>query len=392
MIFRLFRSFLPQSRRYLGNRATALLRLAPLALGLLASLSACRPDDELDDEDDLSLPRRRAAVLIDGCRLDSSQSATLRSTAAQKVLSEVVLLCLSLDEQGAVTPRGGQTSDGLGATIAELRRLGYAVGLGVTAVDSDGDEQPKEELSAWLARPAFRLRSVAELATYSALADSLQLALPEILSSSRADLTAWVSALAPRVRPASQLGIFIPPSLREPSDQPGGDAYDVAALATRVDRLRLLSVEAASGEAPGPGLDAAWIEEAATFALGRVAVEKLDVALPLYGVDFRLQPGGSRQILEESTLSHAEALALAKQYGRTAEGEAGKARHFTYSDGTGQPHEVWYEDSDSILAGLEALSTEVLPEKVGLVFVGLGGEDSQLWPDLLDALADDATN
>lgn len=362
--------------------------VAPILVALVLSLSACRPDDELDEDEDLVLPQRHAAVLIDGCSLDSEQNATLRGEAARGVLSEVVLLCLSLDDQGQVSPREGDAT-ALRSTIAALRQLGYSVGLGVTAVDSDDDEQPKEEISAWLARLAWRLRSVNELASYAAQADSLQIALPEVLNSSRADLTTWVSALSQRLRPTGKIGLFIPPSSQDPSDQSGGDAYDLAALLPRVDRLRALSVEAASGEAPGATFDADWVAQVGKFALARVPAAKLDVSVPLYGVDFQLLPGGGRQIGEESTLSHSEAVALAKRYSRTPEGESGEARHFAYTDGTNNAHEVWYEDSDSILQGLAALPTDTLPQAVGVVFVGLGGEDAQLWPDLLDALADE---
>jgi len=366
-----------------AHRLRPMVAMVVLSLGLFA----CRPDDELDDDD--PLPARPAAVLIDGCSLDGQQSATLRGMATRSVLSEVILLCLSIDDQGSATPREGTSDAALKATIGELRQLGYTVGLGVTAVDSDDDEQPKEDLSAWFAQSAFRSRSVAALATYAAQADSLQIALPELLPSSRADLSAWVTALSLRLRPAKRLGIFVPPSLRDPSDQPGGDAYDLAALRPRVDRLRLLTVEAASGEAPGPTFDADWTQAVATFALGKLPANSLDVAVPLYGVDFQLQPGGSRTITDETTLSFAEATALLKKYGKSPEGEAGEARHFSYQDGSGNAHEVWYEDSDSIIDGLGELSTDVLPESVGLVFVGLGGEDGELFADLAEALAKD---
>lgn len=379
----------PSPRR----RPVAAWLLPLLSLLVLLSSPACRPDDELDEDDEeeeLVLPRRRAAVLLDGCSLDTAASTTLRGAAAQKVVSEVILLCLSVDDQGQVAPRDGITDAALRATIADLRRLGYAVGLGLTAVDSDDDEQPKEEISAWLSQLLWRQRSVGQLATYASFADSLQIALPEILSTSRANLTAWVGALSGRLRPASRIGMFIPPSLAEPSDQPGGDAYDVVALLPSVDRLRVLSVEAAGGEAPGPTFDASWVGDAGTFALRRVPAEALDVAVPLYGVDFQLQPGASRTITDESTLSHSEALALAKKYGKTPEGGAGQARHFAYTDSSNNPHEVWYEDSDSILEGLATLTADVLPAGVGLVLVGLGGEDPQLFTDIVDATPDDA--
>ena len=71
-------------------------------------------------------------------------------------------------------------------------------------------------------------------------------------------------------------------------------------------------------------------------------------------------------------------------YGKSPEGEAGEARHFSYQDSSAARNEVWYEDSDSIIDGLGELSTDVLPESVGLVFVGLGRR-RQLFADLAEA-------
>ena len=164
----------------------------------------------------------------------------------------------------------------------------YAVGLGVTAVDSDDDEQPKEDLSAWFARSVFRTRNVAALATYAAHADSLQIALPGFLPSSRTDLFSLVTALSLRAA-AGQAARDLYPAIAARAQRSARRRCLMIwrALRPRVDRLRLLTVEAASGEEAdvrcrldpvGRGL-----------ALGKLP-GLFDVAVPLYGVDFSSSP------------------------------------------------------------------------------------------------------
>ena len=275
---------------------------------------------------------------------------------------------------------------GLKSLIADLRGLGYAVTLGITAVDADDDEQPADELAGWLNRASWRTASVQALASYATQSDGLQLMLPELTNATRADLTRWVTALAARLHPQHRLGLFVPPSVRQPSDIAGGDAYDLSALAAQVDRVRILSLDAASGDAPGSSIDADWTLKTAAFALQSVAADRLDVSLALHGIDFRLQPGPARTIAEETTVTFAQAHALATQYAAALQGGEGDALHFAYRDPSNNDHVVWFEDSASILQALRDLPTSTLPATVGVVLFSLGDEDPNLWIDLDDAL------
>jgi spore germination protein YaaH len=369
---------------------------ALLSLGLLFLLgSACRPDEddydldggEEDEEEQIEpVPKRTGSVLLDGCSVDAGQQASLAGAEARKVVSEVVLVCLSLTDSGGVSLRQGQTAGGLAQQIQALRGLGYSVQLGVTAVDEDDDEQPADELSRWLRRSQWQRGTVQALATYAQDSDGIQLLLPELEDSARSDLSAWVSALSAKLRPARRLALFAPPSLTQPSDIAGGEAYDLSALAPKVDRIRLLTIEAASGDAPGPTLDADWVLQAATFAGKSGVTDKLDVSVPLYGIDFRLTTTPTRQIADETPVSYAEAQALSLTYGVTPQGGDGEALHFSYKTNDGQEHEVWYEDSASILQGLRALPTASLPPSAGVVYFGVGGEDPELFADLAEAM------
>lgn len=360
-------------------------------------LPACRPDPDdgdlpdADAEESLDpVPPRRTTLVVDGCAIDATQGSSLRAEETRRVVSEVVLLCLSLTDRGAVTLRGGHAQAALKSLIADLRGLGYATTLGITAVDADDDEQPADELAGWLGRAGWRTASVQALVPYAMQSDGLQLMLPDLTNAARADLTRWVTALAARLHPQYRLGLFVPPSVRQPSDVEGGDAYDLSALAAQVDRVRILSLDAASGDAPGSSIDADWTLQTAALALKYVPADKLDVSLSLHGVDFRLQPGPTRTITEETAVTFAEAQALVTQHAATPQGGDGDALHFTYRDSSNNDHEVWYEDSASVLQALRDLPTATLPATVGVVLFSLGDEDPDLWSDLDEALPVDA--
>lgn len=376
-------------------RLLASLHTLVVLLALL--LPACRPDPDDGDLPDAGeeesldpVPARRTTLVVDGCAIDATQGSRLRTEEARRVVREVVLLCLSLTNRGAISLRGAQVQSGLKSLIADLRGLGYAVTLGITAVDADDDEQPADELAGWLGRAGWRTASVQALLPYAMQSDGLQLMLPELTNAARADLTRWVTALAAGLHPQHRLGLFVPPSVRQPSDVEGGDAYDLSALAAQVDRVRILSLDAASGDAPGSSIDADWTLQTAALALKHVSADKLDVSLSLHGIDFRLQPGPTRTIAEETALTFAEAQSLATQHAATPQGGDGDALHFTYRDSSNNDHEVWYEDSASVLQALRDLPTATLPATVGVVLFSLGDEDPDLWSDLDEALPVDA--
>lgn len=367
--------------------------LVPLCAALCLTTS-CRPDDDGEEEDDdeeeevAPLPKRAGTLVIDGCGVHTDQQATLRSASTRQVVSDLLLVCLSLTDRGGVSLRSAQTKLGLRTQIADLRSIGYVVHLGITAVDEDDDDQPAAELTRWLRRPLWRQGTVQALTEYAQDSDGLHVLLPELENQARGDLTTWVTALAAKVRPKRPLGLFVPPSLKQPSEIPGGDAYDLTALVGQVDRVHVLTLDASSGETPGPMLDADWTLQVAASARSLVPDNKLNVSVPLGGIDFQMVSTPARQIADETPVTFAEALALASMYSVTPQGEEDEARHFAYKDASNNEHEVWFEDSASIVQGLRDLPEASLPVSVGVVYFDLGREDPTLFATLAQAASE----
>ena len=354
-----------------------------LSYGVLfaAALAGCGPADPLTT----AVPKRPGSVVLDGCALDSGQQSTLRAQPTRQVISQVILLCLTAQDGGAVGLRNGFTKAALTAEIADLHAEGYKVALGVTAVDAQDETIPAPQLAGLLQNSTWMANTVQSLTDFVALADGLELALPPTTDAARADLTRLVSALSAQVRPGKTLGVFVPPSVMSPSDIEGGEAYDLTALAAQTDRLRLMTQEyacCATGSAPGPTIQAQWALDAAQLALKQTSASQLDIAMPLYGTDFTVVQSGQ---VRHDYVNYDEALALAAQYHTTVSRGDGDTPYFRYTDSSRAAHEVYYQDSRFILRTLAAFPASSLPLSVGMVYYALGAEDPTLWATVAQA-------
>lgn len=358
------------SRRHVG--------LARLAGALVLLLAACGSSEP--KEPPLS---RHSSVLIDGCALDPWQRTTLASEAARGAISEVVLLCLTVRDDGQIGPLDAAARAALAEEVQGLRQSGYEVSLGVTARSDAGADFAPERIGSFLRSKATRDQATAGLAALAKGGTGLDVALPRLLDGARADLGAWVGELSAAVRPGARLGILAPPSSMEASDVPGAAAYDLRALAPQVDRIRLMTVDySCCGDGPGPGTAVDWIDEVTRFALARVSMTPISFTLPLYGTGFEILLDDQNQArVEERPVTFLEALGLAGKYQTQIQRTSAGALHFAYTTETGAKREVWFDDARSMRSYLHGLDGSV-PAGTGVFYYGLGAEDPALWDGL----------
>ncbi len=323
---------------------------------------------------DTPLPVRAGTVIVDGCELDPWQRSTLGLPGARRVLQEVILLCLVPQRDGSIGPRDPSATAALAALIADLHQVGYRVNLAVSFTDESGQRYDGKQTRDFLADAAWRTRFRETLVPAIAPADGVELDLQLLPNDARPSVTALVTELAPLVRPAKKLGIFVPPSVETPSDLAGGEAFARATLAPLVDRWRVMTLDY-SDQGPGPTVDPGWAVDAARTALKDTTA--VDVALPLYGTDFG--PRGHRSIswLEATGLASSSRVDI--QRGPTT------SPFFQYVT-LGEPHELWFDDAASTANALGAWRYDVLPPNVGVVFYGLGAEEPLLFERLAERL------
>jgi spore germination protein YaaH len=362
--------FAPKKRRPLPARGWALLFiLSACAVGCTGE--GGEPIDAVGLAQETPLPKRKGTVLVDGCAIDPWQDAILAKPGTRVVVSEVLLLCLVPREGGGVGPSDPFARKELDRTIDGLHQKGYAVSLGVAFTDETGARYDAERTRGLLADLAFRDSFVASLETVAARADAVDLDFQGAKAASRPDLTAFVSAVSAKLRPAKKtLGIFLPPSVANPSDLPDGEAFDRTRLASFVDRFRVMTLD--YSEAAGPTLDPGWATDAVRLAAS--AKKETYVSVPLYGVDFG--PRGSRGV------SVLEARGLAATFGATPLRGPTGALSFSYVS-QDESHEVWFDDTRSTAQALGAFATSLEPE-IGVLYYGFGAEE----PGLFAALAE----
>ena len=351
---------------------TVMLGLALSASAVLGcSTSSGETVSSVAQRTETPLPARAGTVIIDGCVIDSWQRATLAGAGARRVLQEVVLLCLVPRLDGTVGPRDPSTVAHLASTVNDLKAEGYRVHFGVAFTDETGQRYDGAQTAGFLADPAWRTRFRDTLVVALGPADGVELDLQGLSNPARQAVTTLVTEISRAVRPGKRLGVFVPPSVTSPSDLPGGDAFARVELAAQVDRLRIMTLDF-SDLGAGPTIDPGWAVDAVRLARRDSAA--VDISYPLYGTDFG--PRGRRSV------TYLEAIATAAAFGARVERGATTAPFVRYSGYGGEPHELWFDDTDSTALALSAWTHDVLPPDVGVVFYGLGAEEPSLFERL----------
>lgn len=320
------------------------------------------------------LSPRRATIVAEACVLGPTQLEAL--TQASGIIRQVVLVCAQATDEGSLRFYGNATPQAIAEQIAQLRSIGLQPRIGLTYGAGPGMQGDPTAASARLADSAWRSAVVQQLADLDC--DGFEVALPEIRDGSREDLTAFVAELSSAAPLQRAVGVFAPPSMAEPSDLPGGDAYDLAALRPHVDRIRLMTLDySCCGAPPGPTLEPGWAAAVARLAGSKIPETMLDVTIPLYGVHF--SAAGLQY------LSYPEALGLSAMHQAQIWRNDSQAPYFRFNDASGA-HEVWFDDRVSILSYLRSWNPPEIAEGIGIVFYGIGAEDSGLWPSLQEGL------
>jgi hypothetical protein len=310
---------------------------------------------------------RPGAVVVDGCVLDTWQRSTLATPGAKRMLQEVIMLCLVPREDGTVGPRDPSARAAFSALAADLKADGYRVHFGIAFTDESGARYDGMQTRTFLGDPAWRKQFTTSLVPLLDPVDGVEIDLEQMPGDASPQVVALFQDLAPVIRPARQLDVFVPPSVTQPSDLPSGGAFPLSTLAQYVDRMRVMTLDFSDAN-PGPTIDPGWAVDAARLAAQSFA--NIDIAYPLYGTDFG--PRGRRT----TTYDEAEAIAADQHLG-IQRGPTGAP--FVHYSLFGESHEVWFDDAFSTGLALGAWTGQVLPPSVGVVYYGLGAEEPTLF-------------
>jgi spore germination protein YaaH len=150
--------------------------------------------------------------------------------------------------------------------------------------------------------------------------------------------------------------------------------YDDAALSVVSDYMFVLDW-GIHWTTSGPGSidEYAWFKKVAEYTATMPNLSKFVLGLPMYGIDWANGGGSSNPGVP---LEYEDIVALEGVFGALPEWDAvALSPHFTYHDGAGVRHDVWFTNQQSI--GIRAQLAEALGLKIGLWH--LGSEDQGVW-------------
>ena len=203
-------------------------------------------------------------------------------------------------------------------------------------------------------------------------------------SADRDGFSLFIEELAAALHAHSKLlSVAVHPKTGEPGSWDGPQAQDWARIGAAADRFRVMTYGYHWGTSePGPIAPLWWMEDVMDFATSIIPPNRVYLGLHFYGHDWT---GNS-----SSSLTWESAQALITAHGATPRwktasgwGRAVSEPWFTYTDGAGRAHEVWYADQTSVTARLRLVQQYGLG---GIAVWRLGGEDPANWSAIGAAL------
>jgi spore germination protein YaaH len=174
------------------------------------------------------------------------------------------------------------------------------------------------------------------------------------------------------------LSVTLHAKVSEPGDWSGARAEDWRALGESADELRIMAYDQANDETPpGPIAPIAWVERALQLAITEIPRDKIVLGVGAYGYDWSGDGKGK-------TLQWADVESIARDHAAVIQWDAeSQAPWFTYSNGQGQRHTVWYENARSTKAKLDLARRYSI---AGVFIWRLGGEDPAIWEAIRQAV------
>ena len=198
-------------------------------------------------------------------------------------------------------------------------------------------------------------------------------------AADRGLLTTFITELANALHAQGKtLSMEASAKVKDVPNHPRSTYFDYDALAQHADTIFVMCW-GIHWKTSGPGAidDMTWASQVATYVSQRPNKQKFVLGFGMYGFDW---PNGGGVNNAATPLEYNDVQALARQYSATLQWDpVAVAPYFTYTDGSGVHHDVWYTDAQSIGARI-ALAHSL---GLGIGMWRLGEEDQAIWNDPL---------
>lgn len=169
------------------------------------------------------------------------------------------------------------------------------------------------------------------------------------------------------------LSASVPSRVSDQPTNPFSAPFNYSAIGKAVDQFvaMLYNEHGWPGSGPGPVVSIGWMEQVLRYTLTKMPASKVVAAVSVFGFDFNLTT-------ERNTYAtYQMAMDLARRYNKEVIfDEKTQTPMFAYQDEQGNQHEVWFENSASLLAKIRLAWDLGIS---GVALWRLGMEDPDVW-------------
>ena len=197
--------------------------------------------------------------------------------------------------------------------------------------------------------------------------DGIDIDYESVPATSKANFSAFITILAQKLHGANRvLSVTVHAKTSDTSTRNGPGAQDWRAIGGAADSVKIMAYDKhwSTSEA-GAITPLDWLGQVAAYAESAIPAGKAIIGLPWYGYDWLGTAGTS--------VTYAQAIALANQNGATITRDASGEATFTYNGRT-----VFFQDAAAYKAKVD-LITKNYPGIAGFAHWRVGAEDPGIW-------------
>lgn len=243
--------------------------------------------------------------------------------------------------------------------------------------ESGGQEASRAVVSAMVATPQTRSAAISNIiALIDRFGfDGVNIDIEDVYMEDSGRLSQFYNELGNAMRARGYfLSASVPSRIRDyPPFNPFSDPFDYSAIGAAVDQfiVMLYNEHGWPGSGPGPVVSSGWMNKVIGYTLTKVPASKVVAAISVFGFDFNLATG------RNSYVTYEMATELAARYNSEIIFDQDTLTPvFSYTDEQGNPHEVWFESSESVIAKMRLAWQQGIS---GVALWRLGMEDPAMW-------------
>ncbi|MBP0726123.1 spore protein O [Bacillus sp. RG28] len=173
--------------------------------------------------------------------------------------------------------------------------------------------------------------------------------------------------------------VSVPAKQKDVLSDSWSGAFDYKSLGKSANFIQIMTYDETGPwwNLPGAVTSTPWLDASLKYAVSVIEPKKILMGLGAYGNDWNITSGN---IEDNRQLPLSEIPQLLKNTsGKPERNTTWNSMHFTYVDSNGETHEVWYDDSFSII---QKAHFTVKYNLAGISIYAIGMEDKNFWNSL----------